>query len=294
MIRNCIKTAYRSLEKNKAFTILNVLGLAVGLATCLLIAFYVFDELSYDKYNVNADRIFRINEELKFGGNIGLNAVSPSPFSQLLRTDFPEVEETVRLQGGHSAYVKKGNENVKEDNIVYADPSLFKVFTLPFIDGDPKTALVEPRSVVINETIAKKYFGTTKGVVNRTLTMNDTVIYKITGIVYNIPRQSHFNFDFFISSSTLDLKRENSWIRSNFNSYILLRKGADYKKLQAKFRDVVIKYSAPELKSVLNLSFDDFEKSGNFFRLTLFPLTDIHLKSNRNAELGRNGDIEYV
>ncbi len=294
MIRNYFITAFRTLKKNKGFTAINVLGLSVGLATCLLIAFYVQDELSFDRYNQKADRIYRVNEDLKFGGNIGLNAVSPSPFSQLLKSDFPEVEETVRMQGGHSIYVKKRNQNVKEDKVVYADPSIFSVFTLPFIDGDPKTALVEPRSVVIDETTAKKYFGTTQNLVNKTLTVDDTVIYKITGVIRNVPAQSHFNFNLFASSSTLDLKKENSWIRSNFNVYVLLKPGADPQKLQAKFPSLIVKNAAPELKSVLNLSFEDFEKSGNYFRLSLQPLTDIHLKSDRNAELGPNGNIQYV
>jgi len=294
MIKNYFITAFRTLKKNKGFTAINVLGLSVGLAICLLIAFYVKDELSFDRYNQKAGRVYRVNEDLKFGGNLGLNAVSPSPFSQLLKSDFPEVEETVRMQGGHSFYVKKGNENVKEDKVVFADPSVFSVFTLPFTEGDPKTALVEPRSVVIDETVAEKYFGTTKNLVDKTLTVDDTVLYKITGVIHRVPDQSHFNFNMFVSSSTLDLKRENSWIRSNFNVYVLLKPGSDPQKLQAKFPSLIEKNAAPELKSVLNLSFEDFEKAGNYFRLSLQPLKDIHLKSNRNGELGPNGNIQYV
>ena len=155
MIRNYIKTAFRSLLKNKGFTALNVFGLALGLATCLLIVFYVFDELNFDSYNKKADRIYRINEEIKFGGNENSYVVSPAPAAAALKSDFPEIEQVGRFRNQGGNLVKKGNQNIKEDLMIYADHSILDIFTLPMIYGNPGTSLTEPNTVVITERIAK-------------------------------------------------------------------------------------------------------------------------------------------
>src|ERR1700729_1949973 len=127
MIKNFIKTAFRTLAKNKGFTAINILGLALGLATCLLIVFYVFDELSYDRYNTKADRIYRINNDIKFGGNTNSYAVSPAPLAAALKSDFPEIEQVVRFRNRGGFQVKKGNQEIEEYMMVYADPSIFNV-----------------------------------------------------------------------------------------------------------------------------------------------------------------------
>src|SRR5471030_2390855 len=129
MIKNYIKTAFRSLTKNKGFTIINVLGLALGLATCLLIIFYVVDELSYDRYNVKADRIYRVNDDIKFGGNTNSYAVSAAPLAAAIKSDFPEVEQVVRFRDLGGNNVKKGVQNIQEDRAIYVDNSIFDVFT---------------------------------------------------------------------------------------------------------------------------------------------------------------------
>src|ERR1700743_2627762 len=146
MIRNYIKPAFRSLLKNKGFTFINVFGLTLGLATCLLIVFYVFDELSYDRYNTKADRIYRINNEIKFGGMENSYAVTPAPSAAALKADFPEVEQAVRLRDRGGNQVRKDNQDIQEDHMVYADSNVFKVFTLPMLQGDPATALVAPHT----------------------------------------------------------------------------------------------------------------------------------------------------
>ncbi|TWJ04887.1 putative ABC transport system permease protein [Mucilaginibacter frigoritolerans] len=293
MIRNYIKTAFRSLMKNKGFTIINVLGLALGLATCLLIVFYVFDELSYDRYNEKADRIYRVNDDIKFGGNTNSYAVSPAPMAAAMKADFPEIEQIVRFRGKGGNQVKKGNQNIEEDMMIYADPSVFDVFTLPMISGSPTTALTEPHTIVITEQIAQKYFNKTN-VVGQVLTFNDTAQYKITGVIKNIPHQSHFHFDFFISMSTLAESRDIAWLSSNFNTYILLKPGTDYKKLEAKFDAFYKKHAGPQLEDILHLNFAKFEQGGNYIRINLIPVKKIHLYSNRVAEFDANGNIDYV
>jgi putative ABC transport system permease protein len=293
MFKNYIKTAFRSLKKNKGFTIINVFGLALGLCVCMLIVFYVIDELGYDKFNTKADRIYRVNNEIKFGGNTNSFAVSPAPMAQTLMSDFPEVEQAVRFRDHGNFKVRKGNENVQEHRFLYADPQIFDVFTLPMLHGDPKTALKNPKSVVINETTAKKYFNTDDAV-GKTLTVNDTVLYKVTGVIKDIPKQSHFDADFFIGMTDLPESKDNIWMSNNFNTYVLLKKGADVNKLSAKFPAMVIKYVGGQLQAAVHMSYEDLEKGGSYFKVTLTPLTDIHLTSNRVAELSGNGNIQYV
>jgi putative ABC transport system permease protein len=162
------------------------------------------------------------------------------------------------------------------------------------LEGDPHTALVAARSIVITETTARKYFNSTN-VVGRTMVINDTTNYKVTGVLRDLPSQTHFNFDFFVSlSESQESKKTDEWLSNNFNTYIVLRKGTDPRKLESKLGGMVTKYIAPEIKAAINMSMADFEKGGSMVRFYLMPLTDIHLHSNKMAELGPNGSIQYV
>lgn len=288
-----IKSAFRSLMKNKGFTLINVLGLALGLAVCLLIVFYVVDELNYDTYNSKADRIYRINDDIKFGGSGNSYAVSAAPLAAAMTSEFPEVEGAVRFRERGSFKVKKGDQNVQEHRMIFADPSLFNVFTLPLIAGSSTNALTAPKTVVINETTAKKYFNTVNAV-GKTMVFNDSLLYKVTAVIQDIPKQSHFNYDFFLSMTSLPESKQEAWLSNNFNTYILLKKGASASALSAKFPAFIKNHLGAQLQTIVHLSFESFEKGGNYFRLGLIPLEKIHLYSNRVAELGSNGNIQYV
>jgi putative ABC transport system permease protein len=300
MLRNYLKTAFRNLWRNKGFSAINILGLAIGLATCLLILIYVADELSFDRYNLNADRVYRIDNDVKFGGSSMSLAVAPAPAGPTFLRDYPEVEKEVRFRNNGGRLVKKGNQNIKEESMILADSTLFEVFTLPMIAGDPHTALKDAHTVVITERMAEKYFDATPAmmstVVGRTLMINDSIPYKVTGVIRNIPTNSHFHFDFFLSlTESEEAKRtDDAWLSGNFQTYILLRKDADPGKLEAKMDDLVKRYVAPLLENVVHLSLDDFKKSGNMCVFYLTPLTAIHLHSNKIAEFDANGSIQTV
>jgi putative ABC transport system permease protein len=293
MFKNYLKTAFRNLVKSKFYTSLNIIGLAAGLATCLLIMLYVMDELSYDKYNINADRIYRVNNEVKFGDNHFDMAVSPALLGITMVREFPEVEQYTRLRWYGSFRVKKGNENIQEDRIGFADSTLFDVFTLPVIDGDARTALKEPHSLVITEKIAMKYFNTTQAV-GRTMLINDTGNYKVTAVIKNIPSQSHFNFNIFVPMRENDGANDDNWLSENWNTYILLKKNADAKRLESQLNPFMVKHTAPLLKSVINQSMEEFTKGGGYIRASLTPLTAIHLHSNKMAEIDANGNAQFV
>lgn len=279
MIKNYIKIAFRNLLRNRSYTAINIFGLALGLATCLLIVGYVIDELSYDRLNKNIDRIFRIDTEVKFGGRVSTYAAVPAPVAEAVKSHFPEVEKVTRFfaQSGNF-WVKKGVENIKVTKIVYADAGLFDIFTLPMVEGIPATALSEPNTVVITENTARNLFNRTD-VVGETLVFNDTTNYKITGILKNIPRQSHFDFDYFLSMSSLGESKTTSWNGGGYNTYILVKNATDIKKLEVQLNKMKEQY---------------VEAEDNYSRFSLFPVADIHLRSNRLQELGRNSSIEYV
>ncbi len=298
MFKNYLKVALRNLWRNKGYSAINIIGLAVGLATCLLIILYVIDELSYDCYNDKADRIYRVNSDIRFGGSELRLAVCSDPMAATLKKDYPQVEEYTRVYNSSgSKLIKKGNEYIDEPNVAHADSTFFNVFTLPAVYGNTKTALNEPNTVVVTESGAKKYFpqdaahGTTD-VVGKTIEADKTP-YKITAVIKDVPHNSHFHFDFFFSMKNVDYGWGN-FLSHNFQTYIVLRKGTDYKAFEKNFSKVIDKYILPQAKQFMQInSMSDFEKAGNKLEYTLMPLTDIHLRSDRFPELGTNGNIDH-
>jgi putative ABC transport system permease protein len=296
MFKNYLKIAWRNLLKNKTFSLINIIGLASGLACFILIALYVADELSYDKYNDKADRIYRINSDIVFGGNKLHLAVASDPMGAALKNDYPQVEEFVRFYASSgSKLIKKGDQFINENDVAHADSTLFNVFTLPVIAGEAKTALNEPNTVVISESAAKKYFGNTD-VLGKNIETNDngSTLYKITAVIKDIPHNSHFNFSMIFSMDNVQYQWGN-FLSHNHQTYILLKPGTDYKAFEKNFGPFINKYVVPQAAQFMQIkSMDEFEKAGNKLEYSLTPLTDIHLHSDRTVELGVNGNIQYV
>ena len=297
MFKNYFKIALRNLWKHKGFSIINIIGLAMGLACFIMIAMYVVDELSYDKYNDKAERIYRINSDIRFGGTDLIMAVSADPIGATLKKDYPQVEEYTRIYASSgSKLIKKGNDYINEDRVANADSTLFDVFTFPAITGDTKNALNEPNTVVITESTAKKYFGGTSAAMGKNVETDErgSTLYKVTAVIKDIPHNSHFNYDFFFSMDNVDYRFGN-FLSHNFHTYVLLKPGTDYKEFNKNFKQVIDRYILPQAKQFMKIeSMDDFAKTGNKLEYSLIPLTDIHLHSSRQVELGVNGNIQYV
>jgi putative ABC transport system permease protein len=293
MFRNYFKLAVRNLLKNKGFSAINIFGLSIGVATCLLISLYIFNELSFDNFNEKADRIYRINADIKFGESPQALAVNPDPMASTLVKEFPEVEAAVRFRDYGSSLVKKGNQNIKETKIIYTDSSVFDVFTLPFVTGQAKGSLSAPHTMVITESAARKYFKSTD-IIGESLKFDNTDDYKITGVIKDLPENSHFNFDFFLSLEGVEEAHRNSWLGFNFGTYIVLKAGTSPASFQNKLKSILDKYLFPQAGQVMNINREDFEKSGNYVKLSLIPLQSIHLHSDRIAELGINNDIQVI
>ena len=296
MIKNYLMVAWRNLLKNKIYSFLNITGLAVGLASFLLIALYMMDELSYDRYNTNAERIYRINSDIKLGGGELHMPVTSDMMGQLLIKDYPAIEQYTRIYNSNgSKLIRKNKVFIIEDHVAHVDSTFFDVFTLPAISGNTHTALNEPNTVVITESSAKKYFGSTE-VVGKTIETNDdkNPNYKITAVIKDIPSNSHFHFDFLFSMKSAGYQW-GQLTSHNFHTYLLLKKGADYKQLEKNFDQYIDKYVLPSVKQFIKISsMDEFKKAGNRLEYSLIPLTKIHLHSDRSFELSPSGNIQYV
>lgn len=236
MLKNYFAIAWRTFLRSKGYSLINILGLAIGLSACMLIGLYVHHELSFDQFNEKADRIYRVDEELKFGSNHLDLAITNATFGETARFEFQQVEQTTRLQGYGFFMVRKGDTNIKEGNVAWADSTLFDVFTLPTIAGDPKTALKEPHSIVITESVARKYFDKTD-VVGQMLTINNTESRKITAVIKEIPSNSHFQFTSFVPMVEDKSASEDHWAASqNWTTYLLLKPDADPNMLTVEIK----------------------------------------------------------
>ena len=297
MFRNYIKIALRNLWKQKSFSAINIIGLAAGLCCFMLIALFVLDELGYDRYNEKADRIFRVNADIKFGGNNLHFTQTPDLMGEVLKKDYPEIEEYTRIYfNGGSKLIKKGTEYINEVNVAHVDSTFFWVFTLPAIAGNALTALDEPNTVVLTKSMAMKYFGRAD-VVGKTIETNDhnSTVYTIKAVVKDVPRNSHFRFDFFFSMKNV----EYPWgkhLSNNFHTYLLLKPGINAEAFEKKsFSQYLEKYVFPQAKQILEInSLEEFKKAGNLLEYTLMPLTKIHLYSDRNFEITPPGNIQYI
>ncbi len=288
MLKNYIKIALRNLKRNKLYSILNITGLAVGITCCILILLYVQDELSYDRFHENADRIYRVTSHFVLKDR-GMNFASTAHVQgPMFKEAYPEVENYVRFNSyGSRRMIRYKDTSYAEEKFIWVDNSIFDIFTFNLIKGNPKEALVKPNTVVITEEIAEKYFGD-EDPIGKNLQIHNDELYMVTGVVENIPTNSHIRPDFLASFSTLDLQPTGNATADLVNNvdyytYLLLKEGADYKELENKFVGFVEKYLGPLFSSI-----------GGSAKYELQPLTSIYLHSHKENELERTGDMAYV
>ncbi|MEP7110137.1 MAG: ABC transporter permease [Ferruginibacter sp.] len=295
MIRNYLKIAFRNLWGNKAFSAINIFGLAIGIASCLIIMLFVQNELGFDRFNKKADRIVRVSFRGSAAGETFNEASVMPPVAQTMKSDFPEVREATRIRDYGKPRLLYGAKSFKEDAFAFVDSNFFQVFTLPIIEGDAKTALLEPNSIVITKALAHKYFGN-EAPIGKIISFRDgrNPPCKVTGVIDKVPVNSHFHFEIFASMSGLPESKEPTWMSSNFYTYLVLADGYDYRNLESKLPQMVEKYIGPQLFKAMNVTLTDFRKKGNNLSFHLQPLTDIHLRSDIPNGLSPAGDIRYV
>jgi len=283
MIKNYIKVAVRNLLRQKGFSFINIFGLALGISCTALIGMWVNDELSYDRFHKDFDRMYRITAtlpELKVHA-----AVTSAPIALAVKTEIPEIEEAVRISGLNRDLIQVGDVKFEEEGVMYADSNFFRVFTFPFIKGNSDRALQNPEGIVITEEMAIKYFGSTD-VLDKTIRKNNSEDFTVTGVIANIPGNSHLQFDFvqpmrYLARTNNDLKN-NVWDNFNYYTYIILNNKADQSKSAIAELETKIQAIYKKNEPVVKAGF------------VLQPLSRVHLYSNFLADIAGHGNAQNV
>lgn len=292
MRKSYLKIAWRNLMKNKGFSLINITGLAIGLTCSMLMAVFVADELSYDRYPTDSGNIYRVILSVTGNGDEAAypnvdNAIGPG-----MKDAVPEVEDYTRLVNA-SDFVRHEDVLFKENKLAFVDANFLRFFSIPLLEGNMKDALAEPNAIVLSRNMARRYFGD-RDAVGQTLEIGmNHAVYKVTGVFDKVPDNSHFHFDAFMSLATWHLSHL-TWSNIGWYTYLKLNPQADLNALKPKFRQLVAEHVVPEVQHDMGVSLAEAEKAINSFVFSLQPLQDIHLYSHTKYELEPNGDIQYV
>jgi putative ABC transport system permease protein len=270
------------------------MGLAVGFACSLLIFLFVMHELSYDKFNEKYDRVYRLYLEGKMGESEFKGAWTASPTARTFIEEFPEVEAAIRMEKWDEALIRIDDRKFIESKIALADSSFFDIFSLILLEGDPHKALNQPHTVVLTASQAKKYFGDKEAVGQNLRIGNDSVLFTITGVMQDVPENSHFEFDLLISFLTNPRANDDFWLSNSFATYILLRKGVEASTVESKIPGIIEKYVGPQVQKILGMDLQAFADAGNKYGIFMQPLSDIHLNTEIVADCKPSNDRKYI
>jgi putative ABC transport system permease protein len=295
MLTNYLRVALRNILKYKFFSLINILGMTVGITACLLISIYVVHELSYDRFHDKADRIYQVGLHGKIGGQDIMTSTTCPPMAEAFVKEIPGIAEATRIADfWDAAIVKYGDKSFTEQKLFLADSNFFSFFSFNLIEGDVKTALLEPNTVVITQSMAKKYFGEEPAMGKLLGIGNGDRTYKVTGISQDVPSNSHFRYNLLMSSSSADHLKSNEWLNNYLHTYFVLEENAGLASVTEKFDGMVIKYVGPEIERFMGVTIKQMKEQGGQFGYYATALPDIHLKSTSQHDLEPGGNITYV
>ena len=299
---NYIKIALRNLVKQKVYSSINILGLTVGIASCLLIVMFVMHELSYDNFHVNADRIYKIALERKYPNHITNYAFIPDSYADVIGRDFPEVEQTIKVGGPFNDTQvtyrdeRDDEKRFEEDFVIGADSNFFNFFTIRLLKGEPDKALGTINDIVLTQTTARRYFGNLDPIGKTLHLINQD--FNVSAVCEDVPENSHMKFDMVVKWNDNTFGEGNhrvNFITFSAHTYVLLKPGADPATLEGKFPQMVDKYAAAQIVKELGKSWQDYKRAGNGYRYFLQPLTFIHLDpTNIEGKMTPGGNINYI
>lgn len=299
MFKNYLKVAFRNILKHKFFSLINIFGMTIGVTACLLIALYVTDELSYDRFHAGSGRIYQVGLSAKVGGQNVMTSTTCPPMADAFAKEIPGIEKTTRIADmWGSGIVKYEPNNIvfTEEHLFYADSNFFDFFSFKLIKGDARTVLLEPNSVVMTKEMETKYFGTESGIGKLLSIGGHDKTYKVTGITEDCPTNSHFRYNFLVSSSSTSAGhlKSTEWLNNYLHTYFVLNENTPLESVEAKFPGLVEKYVGPELERFLGVTIEQMKQQGGSFGYYSTLLTDIHLKSKSQHDLEPGGNIMYV
>jgi len=278
MWRNFFTVALRNISKNKVFSLINVSGLAIGLASSILILLFVIKEVSFDRFHENKHRIQRLYIDGVMGEQTFRGPWTSMVMAPTFAEEIPEIEKFVRFDVYIQSLIWYGEEAHVEDHFLFADSTLFDIFSIKMLKGDPVTALSKPNSILISEEKASLYFGETDPLGLPLNVNSDSNYYYVTGVFEALPENSHFFADFIASMETIEREHNLTWFQNSIFSYVLLKPGADPEKVEKKMAEVMAKHIRVELESILGVGPEEWAKGGNQYGVYLQPLLDIHLQ----------------
>ncbi|MEM0992070.1 MAG: ABC transporter permease [Bacteroidota bacterium] len=297
MLQNYLKIAWRKIWTQRFYAGINILGLAIGIACCLLISLFVLDELNYDSFNEKADRIYRITMDLKMNGQVQEFAVVTSRLKDAVVSEIPEIETAGRFRSTGQWLVRKEGvvQNLRETKAIYADAEVFDIFTIPLLQGDPNQILQEPNTLVLSQSAAERYFGTANAV-GEILILDNEESYRVDGVYEDLPSNSHFHYDFFLSMEGLEEVKNDIWLDNNFFTYFLLKPNAATDNIAAKINEIFRNNARAQMNefSGSDNAFEEFESAGNSVTYDIQFLKSIHLDSNLIPEHEPNGSRAFV
>ncbi|MFO7977977.1 MAG: ABC transporter permease [Bacteroidales bacterium] len=293
MFSNLLKYSIRALKRQKVYVMINVFGLAIGLAASLMIALFILNELSFDGYHENKDNIYKVILQARLSGQeIKVTSTAP-PIGPNMRDEFPEVQEFLRMNAWGETIIKKDDIFFEEDHFIEADSTFFDFFTIPLIRGNKETALSEPFTVVLSESTARKIFGEEEPI-NKMLKVGSTTeLYRVTGVMQDIPDNTHFKANMIGSFISNPRSSELEWLSNSFHTYVMLHPQATAQQVNDRFQDLVIRKVSPEIRQYMGISFDEFLSQGNKYNLFLQPLSQIKVDPTIEGTLVRASDPKY-
>jgi putative ABC transport system permease protein len=294
MLRNLIKYSLRSFRKQHSYLIINVLGLSIGITCSLFIAFFVINEVSYDRYNFKKERIFRLIQDVSTSGEEYIAAYTPAVMGPTIKNEIPEIEDFLRMTRREPVTLSYNDLTFTESDLVEADSSFFNFFSIPLIKGDPRNLLNSPHKLVLSESAAKKIFEKENPIDKIIKLGSDTIGYIVSGVMADIPENSHFNADIISSFMTNPRSHEQIWSNNSFSTYLLLKENSSYRKVNEKISELIIKYIGAEMQKELGISMRDWVARGNKYRYYLQKLTDIHLDPSIQQEFKVAVDPKYL
>jgi putative ABC transport system permease protein len=294
MIKNIIKHSIRALSRQKGYVLINIIGLSIGIACSLLISLYVINQLSYDQFHLKKDRIYRVNLHGKIGGQEAHVSSTASPVGPTMLSEFPEVENFTRYNTWGSTVIKYENQNFTEDHFVHVDSSFFNIFSIELLKGNKNTVLNAPYNLVINETSAQKIFGNDDPVGKMLQVGTDTSLYKVTGVMQDIPENSNFQANMYGSFLSSPRANDDRWLSNSFETYVLLKEGTSENSVNEKFHPMLVKYVGPLIEQFFGTSFDEFISKGNDYKFELQHLLKIHLDPSIEHEVKPASDPKFL